>query len=234
MTGETVECYNCGRANPAWAQVCRSCGVPMRPGSGMAASSGPIPRDRESLISIAVGLAAIVGAVILGVVLSGIIPEATVVEATATPTPTVKPTPSGSKPPADASAEPSAEPSQQLIGTITLGTGLNDAEEATGETDTFGPGASFCHSRTLSEPFGVESIQEEILRLEDDGSLTVVQRRRGSNLPVDANSQTAGFCAPGGTDSLLADWGEGTFVMRDYRRVGQLELVAEARFTLAP
>ena len=31
MTGDSVECFNCGRANPSWAQVCRSCGVPMRP-----------------------------------------------------------------------------------------------------------------------------------------------------------------------------------------------------------
>lgn len=234
MTGETVDCYNCGRANPSWAQVCRSCGVPMRPGSSPRGSSGPIPRDRDSLISIAVTLGAIVGAVVLGVALSGIIPEAPVVVATSTPMPSVEPAASGSGAPAEESAAPSAEASQRLIGTITLGTGLDDADGVTDETDTFGPGMSFCHSRTLSEPFGVESVQEEILRLEDDGSLTVVQRRRGSNLPVDPDGQTAGFCAPGGTDSLLADWGEGTFVMRDYRRVGQLELIAEARFILAP
>jgi hypothetical protein len=24
MTEETVDCFNCGRANPEWAQVCRS------------------------------------------------------------------------------------------------------------------------------------------------------------------------------------------------------------------
>ena len=63
MTGETVDCYNCGRANPAWAQVCRSCGVPIRPGMGASASQGPIPRDRDSLLSMAIGLAAIVGAI---------------------------------------------------------------------------------------------------------------------------------------------------------------------------
>ena len=53
MTGDSVECFNCGRANPSWAQVCRSCGVPMRPGAaGSAPPSGRVPTDRDSLFSI--------------------------------------------------------------------------------------------------------------------------------------------------------------------------------------
>ena len=42
MTDETVDCFNCGRANPAWAQVCRSCGVPLRHGEARVAPTGRI------------------------------------------------------------------------------------------------------------------------------------------------------------------------------------------------
>jgi hypothetical protein len=233
MTGETVECYNCGRANPAWAQVCRSCGVPIRPGAAAGQASGPIPRDRDSLISMGVGLAAIVGAIILGLVLSGLIPEAPpVIEASPTPEPTRTPRPSRSFEPSGPPASESAAATPALIGTVTFGTGINSAQEATGRTDTFGPGTAFCHSVQLSEPFGVDQIQEEVLRVEEDGSLTEVQPRQGSNLSVGADAQAAGFCAPGGADSLLADWGAGSFVLRDYRNPDEPELIAEGRFTL--
>ncbi|HEX6128227.1 MAG TPA: hypothetical protein VF071_04305 [Candidatus Limnocylindria bacterium] len=233
MTGETVECYNCGRANPAWAQVCRSCGVPIRPGVGKAAASGPIPQDRDSLISMGAILASIAAAVVLGLILSGMIPEAPVAVATPSPEPSRTPRPTRSFEPSGApSGEASADPTPALIGTVTFGTGINNAEEATGVTDTFGPGANFCHSVALSEPFGVDVIQEEVIRVEEDGSLTEVQPRADSNLRVDAAGQIAGFCAPGGTDSLLADWGAGSFILRDYRNPDEPELVAEGRFTL--
>jgi hypothetical protein len=233
MTGETVDCYNCGRANPAWAQVCRSCGVPIRPGMGASASRGPIPRDRDSLISIGVGLAAIAGAIALGLFLSGIIPEAPVATATPTPEPSISVQPSGSAAPESAApSDASAEPEPELIGRLLTGTGLRANGRIRGRTDAFGPGMEFCHSRILSEPFGVDTIQEEILRIEDDGSLTEVQPRLGSNLPVDPASRVAGFCAPGGTDALIVRWGVGEFVMRDYRNEEEPELIAEARFTL--
>lgn len=232
MTGETIDCYNCGRANPAWAQVCRSCGVPIRPGSAASASSGPIPRDRDSLISVVVGLAAIAGAIVLGLFLAGLIPEAPVATATPTPEPSISTLPSGSAAPASAApSETSSEP-PSLIGRLRTGTGLNDVGRIRGRTDTFGPGMAFCHSRVLSEPFGVAFMQEEILRIEEDGSLTEVQPRLGSNLPVEPDSRIAGYCAPGGTDSLIDDWGVGTFVIRDYRNEEEPELIAEARFTL--
>ena len=231
-TGETVECYNCGRANPAWAQVCRSCGVPIRPCAGMSASSGPIPRDRDSLVSMGAILASILGAIVLGVILSGMIPEAPVAVATPSHEPSRTPRPSRSFAPSSAPSGASVEATPALIGSVAFGTGINNAEEATGATDTFGPGSNFCHSVALTEPFGVDRIQEEVLRVEEDGSLTEVQPRRGSNLPVDAGAQIAGFCAPGGTDSLLADWGVGSFILRDYRNPDEPELVAEGRFTL--
>jgi hypothetical protein len=232
MTGETVECYNCGRANPAWAQVCRSCGVPIRPGSGTSAASGPIPHDRDSLLSIAVVLGAIAGAIVLGLFLSGLIPEAPVATATPTPEPSVSILPSGSAAPSAGGSVASIEPEPDLIGRLRTGTGLNDEEKIRGRTDAFGPGMEFCHSRVLSEPFGVDVMQEEILRIEEDGTLTEVQPRLGSNLPVDPESTVAGFCAPGGTDALIEDWGVGTFMIRDYRNEEEPELIAQARFTL--
>jgi hypothetical protein len=235
MTGDTVECYNCGRANPAWAQVCRSCGVPLRPGSASLANAGPIPRDRDSLISIGAGLAAILGAVIVGLILSGMIPDAGAVpEKTATPSPT----PSASALPSleeslAPSVEPTPVPTPALIGTVTFGTGIDSStRQATGQTDTFGSGSAFCHSVALTEPFGVTSIQEEVVKVQADGSLTVVQPRAGSNLKVNPNTQIAGFCAPD-TRALINGWGEGDFILRDYRNPDTPELIAEGSFTLA-
>jgi hypothetical protein len=228
MTSDTVECYNCGRANPAWAQVCRSCGVPMRPGAAVSRSSGPIPTDRDSLISIGATLAAIAGAIVLGLVLSGIIPDAPpLAEVVETPEPSLNAVPSGSAAPSGgASAAP------ELLGTITFGTGVNQAEEVLNQTDTFGPGSGFCHSLQLTKRFRVRRIQQEVLRVEEDGTLTEVQQRRGSNLNVDPQSRIGGWCAPGGADALLANWGAGTFIMRDYRNPQTPELLGEAQFTL--
>ena len=231
MTGETVECYNCGRANPAWAQVCRSCGVPMRPGASVSQSSGPIPTDRDSLISIGAAVASIAAAIALGLLLSGIIPDAPPLAAVdETPEASVDAVPSGS--PAASEAARSEEPAQELVGTITFGTGVGDADEIVNPTDTFGPGSPFCHSLQLTERFRTGRIQEEVLRVEEDGSLTEVQPRVGSNLNVDRRSRVGGWCAPGGADSLLADWGAGTYVLRDYRNPETPELLAEGQFTL--
>ncbi len=228
MTADTVQCYNCGRANPAWAQVCRSCGVPMRPGATASKSSGPIPTDRDSLVSIGATLAAIAGAIVLGLVLSGIIPDAPpLAEVVETPEPSLNAVPSGSAAPSGGESAP-----PDLLGTITFGTGVNQAEEVLNQTDTFGAGSGFCHSLLLTERFGVGRIQQEVLRVEEDGTLTEMQPRRGSNLNVDRRSRIGGWCAPGGADALIADWGAGTFLMRDYRNPQTPELLAEAQFTL--
>lgn len=233
MTGDTVECYNCGRANPAWAQVCRSCGVPIRPVTPGAAS-GPIPTDRDSIVSIVAGVAAIAGAIVLGLVLSGLLPEAAPLATTsATPQPSPTPLPSGSPGPSAApTGEESAEPTPGLIGRVTFGTGIDQStRRATGRTDTFTSSSAFCHSVRLSERFGVDAIQEEILRVEDDGSLTEVQGRAGSNLSVNPNVRIAGFCADAG--GLIEAWGVGEYVLRDYRGDDPPELIAEGRFNLA-
>lgn len=232
MTVETVECYNCGRANPAWAQVCRSCGVPMRPGASVSQSSGPIPTDRDSLVSIGATIASIAAAIVLGLLLSGIIPDAPPLAAVdETPEASVDVMPSGS-PAASSAAAASDEPAQELIGTITFGTGVDEADAIVNPTDTFGPGSAFCHSLQMTERFRTNRIQEEVLRVEEDGTLTEVQPRVGSNLNVDRRLRIGGWCAPGGADALLADWGPGTYVLRDYRNPRTPELLAEGQFTL--
>lgn len=238
MTGESVECFNCGRANPSWAQVCRSCGVPMRPGgAGSKPPSGRLPTDRDSLLSIGAALATIGVAIVFGVILSGALPEAPAVIASASPTPSQSVAPSGSEVPASASSEPTAEPTPELIGTITFGRALNQStREVMDQTDTFPSGSTFCHSIALPEPFGVDEYQEEVLKIRRDGSLRIVQERKTGTLPVGSNKSTVGWCNP--TDVLIFGisgsdgWGTGDFILRAYRRHDGLELLAQGRFTL--
>jgi len=238
MTGDTVDCFNCGRSNPSWAQVCRSCGVPMRPGgAGAAPPTGPIPTDRDSLTSIGAALATMVLAIVFGLLLSGMLPEAAAVIETPTPTPSVSvvPSPSGG-----ASATPEATPKpERLPGRVAFGYRLNrSTNEVVDVSDTFARGQTFCHSVALrSDQFRVANLQEEILKVEDDGSLTVVQQRQDGKLPIDPRATTVGFCAP--ADALIdgaagtAGWGTGRFLLRDYRVRGNgPELLAQKRFTL--
>ncbi|HEY7847907.1 MAG TPA: zinc ribbon domain-containing protein [Candidatus Limnocylindria bacterium] len=238
MTGESVDCFNCGRANPSWAQICRSCGVPMRPGgAGSAPPSGRIPTDRDSLLSIGAALATIGAAIIFGIVLSGMLPEAPAVAASASPTPSQSIAPSGSEVPASASAEPSPRPTPELIGRVTFGRGLNrSTQEVIDQADTFASGGTFCHSISLPEPFGVDQYQEEVLKIRGSGDLTVVQRRVEGTLPVDSGSSIVGWCNP--TDVLIFGfggsdgWGTGRFLLRAYRQGDGLELLAQGRFRL--
>ena len=239
MTGDTVDCFNCGRSNPSWAQVCRSCGVPMRPGgAGAAPPTGPIPTDRDSLTSIGAALATMVLAIVFGLLLSGMLPEAAAVIETASPTPSASllPSPSG----AAASPTPEATPTaERLPGRVAFGYGLNQStHEVLDVSDRFSSTQNFCHSVTLrSDKFRVANLQEEILKVEDDGSLTVVQRRQDGKLPIDPNATTVGFCAP--ASALIEGvantegWGTGKFVLRDYRVRGNgPELLAQGRFRL--
>ena len=59
-----------GRANPEWAQVCRSCGVALRQGEARIAPTGRFPTDQASLISIGAVIGTILLAVLLGLGLS--------------------------------------------------------------------------------------------------------------------------------------------------------------------
>jgi hypothetical protein len=232
MTGDSVECFNCGRSNPSWAQVCRSCGVPMRPGgAGARPPSGLFPTDRDSLMSIVGGLATMALAIGLGLVLSGMLPEAASVIESPTPLPTVSILPSASGAPTQ-TAKPTPKPTPEVPGTVTFGLSLNQStREVIDQTDTFGPGDLFCHSVALRQRFGVDSIQEEVLRLDQDGTGTVVQsRREGTFDSIDPATHVFGIC--GDADLLISGWGPGDYLLRDYRRRNGLQLISEGRFTL--
>jgi len=231
MTGDTIECQNCGHVNPGWAQVCRSCGVVLRPGQVRStAVGGRFPTDQASLIAIGAGLGSIVLAIVIGLVLSALIPAApNVAEATPTPTPaesasstpTDEPTPAGT-------AGSSAEATPELPGQVTFGFDLNEStHEVVEVSDTFGPGDTFAHSISMPEPFGVDTIFEEVIRVEENGDLTVVQARADGDLTVSPAASVAGFAVP--ASGLIDGWGVGSYILRDY--IGS-ELVAEGTFTL--
>jgi hypothetical protein len=231
MTGDTVECFNCGRANPSWAQVCRSCGVPIKAVAGRSGPQPAIPTDQDSLISIGAGVGSIIAAIGLGLFLSGIIPDAPPILPSASAEPSVTPRASPSFIPSSAPPGETPVPSVALPGTITFGLGLDRAtRQVVNPTDTFGPGQVFAHSVALPAPFGVNQIQEEVIRIESDGTLTVVQQREGSNLVVSADATVAGYSV--NSNALITDpgaWGPGNYILRVYRGV---ELIAEGRFTL--
>jgi hypothetical protein len=231
MSGETVECFNCGHANPSWAQVCRNCGAPIttelprRPGA-----LGMFPTDRASLTSIAATLGAILAAIVVGAVLSGLIPPApNVAEATPTPSPTPSVSPSASSVPnPSGSGGPSASATPSLIGTIAYGYALDPTTHlAVQPTDTYAPGDQFCYSISLTQPFGVSEIGEEVIRVNTDGSLTVVQSRDNEKLKVTPAAQVFGDCTR--ATGLIQVWSTGNFIMREYRGA---ELIAEGHFAM--
>ena len=228
MSGDTVECFNCGNTNPAWAQVCRSCGAPIvRIAAGGPGSGGIFPTDQASLISIGAAVGSIVLAIVVGLVFAGIVPPApNVAEATPTPIPSVSAGPSISAGPSTSGSE-TPVPTPPLIGTITYGRGLNTStHEVTDPTVTFGPGTRFCYSILLTEPFGVSTLSEEVVRVEADGSLTVVQARENESIDVTPGLMIAGYSVR--TSGLISVWGAGNFIMREYRGA---ELIAEGRFS---
>jgi hypothetical protein len=230
MSGDTIECFNCGHANPSWAQVCRQCGFALRPdGRAPGGPRGILPTDQASLISIGGTLGAIVLAIVLGLFVSGLIPPALNVAAE-TPSPTASSTPLPSVsivPVASGSAAPSGGSITPLIGTITFGSGLNSTtHEVTGQTTAFSAGVAFAHSVRLTEPFGVATIQEEVTRVADG---VIVQKRVGSDLDVTATSMIAGYRVKD-AGTLIPGWGTGTFILRVYR--GE-ELLAEGAFSLS-
>ena len=125
-TDETVDCYNCGRSNPEWAQVCRSCGVPLRHGQARVVPTGRIPTDTNSLISIAAVIGVILGAVVLGIFLSSLNPTDPIVgEGAPTPTATPSPTAEATEAPPSDTPEPTPSPTPALPGTIAFGDQLD-------------------------------------------------------------------------------------------------------------
>ena len=230
MTGETVECFNCGRANPSWAQVCRFCGVPLVAGVAAAEPSGLFPTDQRSLISMGAAIGTIVVAVIVGLIFSSLNPTDPTVGVAGSPTPhaSVVVRPSASTPlVATPAPTPTATPAPPLPGTLVLGAGRNRQTcEITAKTDTFGPGSVFAHAISLNEPFGVNALGEEVSRVADGKEKIVQSRQDGQNA---APSRAKIVCYAVATDNLIKAWGAGTYIMRIYR--GD-EKIAAATFKL--
>lgn len=236
MTDETVECFNCGRTNPDWAQVCRSCGVVLRHGEARVVPSGRVPTDRDSLLSIGAVLATIVAALLLGLFVSSVNPTEPMVAAdTPSPSPTPEPTVAETATPAPIptdtpAATPSATPA--LPGAIVFGTELNAEREVVEPVEAFTPGMVFAHSITTTEPFGTDVIGEEVVRVLDDGTEEVVVSHEGDNpnrLSVNPEATSAGFVGPDAA-AFLQSWGPGLYEMRVY--TGET-LIARGQFRLA-
>jgi hypothetical protein len=232
-TGDTVECFNCGHANPSWAQVCRSCGYPIQPaGQGSGGPRGLFPTDQDSLTSIGITLGSIVLAIVVGLIFSGLIPPApNVAEETPSPSPSSSASasvlPSGSESPAG-----SVVASPALPGTITFGTGWNnDTHQIVDPTTEFTAASDgFAHSITLAAPIGVDRLQEEVVSVGADGVETVVQSRADGTVFVNATLSTDGLKSDKTVAQLIAAWGTGPHILRIYRGG---ELLAEGTFTFS-
>ena len=237
MAEGSVECANCGRANPAWATVCRSCGAAMRPSAADPSTTSPLTRstagvDQGSLIAIFAALGTIVAAIVIGLLVGGILPPAPVAVATPTPSASAEPTPALGTPDPSASIGspgPSLTPGPVLPGTLTFGLGLNtETQRVTNPTDTFTAGTTFAHSVELTAPFGVTQIGEGVSRINEDQTETVVIPPEDNVITgINPNALVDGFTVE--TNALLDALGPGTFVMRVYRGS---ELLAEGRFIL--
>jgi len=228
MTDETVECFNCGRANPEWAQVCRSCGVPLRHGQTRVAPTGRFPTDRDSLVSIGAVIGTILAAVVLGVFVSGLNPsDPSLALATPTPSPSVEPSIDASGPvtPTDTPA-PTPSPTPALPGTLVFGSELDANRQVVTPVETFTPPVNFAYSVTLPDAFGANAIENEIAKV-DDGVERIVLARQA--VPVDPAATNFGFVI-GTAGDFLGPWEPGDFIWRVY--VGGT-LVAEGTFRYA-
>ncbi len=229
--GETIDCPNCGRPNPGWAQVCRNCGFSLR--GALTRSVGKpekaFPTDQTSLLSIGAAVGSIVLAVVLGLLFSAMNPTPPTVGVSSSPTPSPVPAFSPSAAPVfspSAAAAETPSPTPALPATITFGTGLSASKAVTGKTDTFGPGSAFAHSVAAAEPFGVRTLYETVVRVAADGTETPMQTR----YPVTISSTAKVFGFVVSTNSLVTDWGGGgDFVMRIFK--GET-LIAQGQFTL--
>lgn len=226
MTDQTVDCFNCGRANPEWAQVCRSCGVVLRRGEARVVPTGPFPTDQTSLISIGAVVGTIFAAVLIGLFVSSLNPtDPTVGQATPTPTPSLEPSIEQSVEPSVApSIEPTPSPTPALRGTLAFGTGLDNAGNVTGATDTFTPSMSFAYALSIPEGPGAAQIRNEISRTSDPAEVVA-----NDELTVDPADAIIGYNL-GSAAGFVQDWGPGEYVWRIY--VGE-ELLAQATFRLS-
>lgn len=231
MTDETIDCFNCGRANPEWAQVCRSCGVALRHGQERIVPSGRLPTDQDSIISIAAVIGTILLAVVLGLFVSNLNPTDPTVGLDASPTPsptaTPEPTPTAS---ASVSVAPSVSAAPALPGAVVFGTTLDANNQVVDPVETFTPGMTFAHSITNNTPFGAAFLGEQVLRINEDGTDgdTLVAAPQ-NQLSVDPVAASAGFVA-GNAANFVSSWGPGLYEMRVF--VGET-LIARGQFRLA-
>lgn len=233
MTDETVDCFNCGRANPEWAQVCRSCGVALRHGQERIVAAGRVPTDQDSIISIVAVIGTIALAVLLGLFVSNLNPTEPTVGGDTSPSPTA------SEPPAEepsvaasasASVAPSVSASPALPGSLVFGTSLDANRQVVDPTETFTPGMTFAHSIAHNAPFGTASLGEQVLRINEDGTDgdTLVDATQ-NQLAVDPAASSAGFVA-GDAATFIRSWGPGLYEMRVF--IGDV-LIARGQFRLA-
>jgi hypothetical protein len=232
VTDETVDCFNCGRSNPEWAQVCRSCGVVLRHGQARITPAGRVPTDTDSIISIAAVIGTIMLAVFLGLFVSNLNPTDPSI-GVGTSSPTVSPTPTEEPsvaPSATVSVAPSASETAALPGTVVFGTMLDGNRQVTDPTETFTPGMTFAHSITNNAPFGAATLGEQVVRLNEDGTEAAeIVAAAANQLSVDPASTTAGFVA-GDAANFVRSWGPGLYEMRIY--IGET-LIARGQFRLA-
>lgn len=227
MTDETVDCYNCGRPNPEWAQVCRSCGVALRHGEARIAPAGPFPTDRDSLLSMGAVVGTILLAVFVGLFISGLnTTDAGAGQATPSPTatPEATPTPTADLSTPSPTVAPTPTPAPELRGTLAFGTGLDDNRQVTGQTDTFTPADTFAYSVSIPGGLGTEQMRNEISRTSDPAEVV-----SDESFAVDPAAETIGYTL-GNAGSFVSAWGPGEYVWRVY--AGD-ELVAEQPFRLA-
>ena len=214
-TDETVDCYNCGRSNPEWAQVCRSCGVSLRHGQARVVPTGRIPTDTNSLISIAAVIGVILGAVVLGIFLSSLNSTDPIVgEGAPTPTATPSPTAEATTAPPSETPEPTPSPTPALPATIAFGDSLDANRAVASPVETFTPPTAFAYSVAMPGGFGVDTIENEIAKIDEDGvSETIVLPRQ--SVGVDPAETVFGYVV-GTAGDFLGAWGPGEFEWRVY------------------
>lgn len=228
MTDETIDCFNCGRPNPDWAQVCRSCGVALRHGEERIVPAGPFPSDRDSLISIGAVIGTILGAVLLGIFISSLnTTDATIAQATPTPSaaPVSTPVSAPVTPSPTVAPTPTPTPAPELRGTLAFGTGLDENRQITGASDTFTPSNNFAYSLSVPGGVGGTPIRNVIQRTSDPAE-TVLD---GDEIAVDPAAEVVGFSL-GSAAGFVSEWGPGKYLWQIF--VGE-ELVAEQAFRLA-
>lgn len=232
MTDEIVDCFNCGSSNPEWAQVCRSCGVVLRHGEARVMPTGRVPTDRDSLVSIGAVVGTILLALLVGLFVSNLNPtDPSVGQASpspsTTPEPTIEPT---VEPAATGTPAPTPIATPALPGAVVFGTQLDGNRQVLDPVETFTPGMIFAHSIINATPFGVPTIGEQVVRLNDDGTEgEEVVAFAGNQLRVDPASTTAGYVGPDAS-AFLQSWGPGLYEMRIY--VGDT-LISRGQFRLA-